>query len=51
MISDGNAEVQEEIEIRTKDKYIYKLNEYLLCITTTAKLCLWGSKVDRMHEN
>lgn len=51
MISDRNAEVQEEIDIRTKDKYMYKRNEYLLCIATTAKSCLWGLKVDRMHEN
>lgn len=32
---------------------MYKLDGYVLCITTTTKSCLWGLKINiiKMHEN
>lgn len=51
--SDGREKMQEEMNNRTKDKCMYKLNEYLLYVSTTTRSCLWGLKVHRikMHEN
>lgn len=52
MISDRSAEMQEEMKSSTNVN-IYKLDGYVLCITTTTKSCLWGLKISRirMHEN
>lgn len=52
MISDRSAEMQEEMKSSTNVN-IYKLDGYVLCITTTTKSCLWGLKIIRirMHEN
>lgn len=53
MISDGSAEIQEEMKINIKCKFMSKLNEYLLCITATIKSRPWCLKADRikMHKN
>lgn len=51
MISNGMQKCKKKW--RAVQMWMYKLDEYLLCITTTTKSCIWGLKMDRikMHEN